>query len=127
MAHAIGPGDDFTRHRRTSLNRTSTAWPAPTDPQPIFTRHRLVRLRLQSAKWPARLDPETIFLELLHLSEEGRIASCMRYLATVRRAMWMPLSLSRSTISESVSGLPSFSMTSFMMSFTLRLGVKKCA
>src|SRR6266498_3067133 len=39
----------------------------------------------------------------------------------------MPLSLSRSTISESVSGLPSFSMTSFMMSFTLRLGVKKCA
>src|SRR5260370_33797427 len=59
--------------------------------------------------------------------ELGRIASCILYLATVRRAMWVLRSLRRSTISESVSGLPSFLMTSFMMSFTLRPGVQKCS
>jgi hypothetical protein len=31
-----------------------------------------------------------------------------------------------STISKSGMGVPSFAITSFMMSFTLRLGVKKC-
>jgi len=50
----------------------------------------------------------------------------MRYLETVRLAMWMPWVRRRSRMSLSVSGLPSLAMASFMMSFTLRLGVKKC-
>ena len=51
--------------------------------------------------------------------------SCVRYLATVRRAMRIPCSSRRDTISLSVIGRPSFVTISFNTSFMESDAVKK--
>jgi len=56
---------------------------------------------------------------------EGKIPSCSRYLATVRRATTIPFSANSSAICSSVRGVASWSIMSLITSFAEREGVKK--